>query len=397
MPRRIVVVVGEPSGDRLGAQLITELRKTHPDIEVEGVFGAEMINAGCLQLHTMDTLAVMGLIDPIKSLPSILRLRKWLISYILKDPPDLFIGIDAPEFNLGLEKILHAAGVQTVHYVSPSVWAWRQNRIKTIKSGVDLMLTLFPFEAEFYVEHDVPVCYTGHPTADIIPFVTDKAAGKEALGFEKTDQVMAVLPGSRNSEMKHMVPTYIAAMKICAQHNRQLRFVVPLVQAAYQTFIEFWKNKLAPELEIKYVVKDSFAVMRAADVALVTSGTATLEVMLHKIPMVVAYKTDWLTYQVGKRLIKTKYIALPNLLADDPVVPELIQNAATPQQLADALLALMDNVSIQYKQVEKFNELHKILEQDASFKAAAAITELLYPEAESVMPEIETSSRSSQL
>ncbi len=222
MTRRIVVVVGEPSGDRLGAQLVTELRKIHPDIEVEGVIGAEMIHAGCLQLHSMDTLAVMGLVEPILNLRSILRLRAWLIKYILSDPPDLFIGIDAAEFNLNLEKSFACCCIQTVHYVSPSVWAWRQGRVKSIKKSVDLMLTLFPFEEKFYRAHNVPVCYTGHPTADIVPLVIDRTAAKQALGYEPTDQVVAVLPGSRNSEMKHMVRVYLETIKLCLQTRPNL-------------------------------------------------------------------------------------------------------------------------------------------------------------------------------
>lgn len=379
MTKRIVVVVGEPSGDRLGAQLVEELRKLHPKIEVEGVIGAEMIKIGCLQLHSMDTLAVMGLVDPIVNLRSILRLRKWLINYIIQDPPDLFIGIDAPDFNLGLEKVLHKLGVQTLHYVSPTVWAWRQGRIKTIKKGVDMMLTLFPFEAEFYKKHDVPVTYTGHPTADLIPLQLDRAEGKVALGFAPDDQVLAVMPGSRNSEMKNMVPVYLRTLKLCLAKNPNLKIVMPLVQPAYEIYVEFWKAKIFPELEIKYVVKDSFAVLRAADFALVTSGTATLEVMLHKVPMVVAYKTDWLTYQIVKRMVKVKYIALPNLLANAPLVQEFIQKAATPQNLATALLELIDNAELQNKQTSTFYEIHKMLQQGASVSAAKAVDELLYP------------------
>jgi lipid-A-disaccharide synthase len=379
MARRIVVVVGEPSGDRLGAQLVTELRKLHPEIEVEGVFGAEMINIGCLQLHSMDTLSVMGLVDPLLNLRSILRLRSWLIKYILQDPPDLYIGIDSPDFNLSIEKVLRKAGVQTVHYVSPSVWAWRQGRIKTIKKAVDLMLTLFPFEQKFYQDHNVPVCYTGHPAADVIPFVVDRNAAKNDLGFAINDVVVAVLPGSRNKEIKTLAPIYLQAMSLCRQVKPHLKFVMPLVQPAYHQYIEFLKNKIDPELQIKYVVKNSYAVMRAADFALVTSGTATLEVMLHKIPMIVAYKTDWLTYQIVKRLIKVKYISLPNLLANAPLVQEIIQNDLTPQTLANSLLALIDNHDLQSKQLETFNRLHKQLEQNSSVVAAKAISALIYP------------------
>ncbi len=378
MVKKIIIVVGEPSGDRLGAQLVHELRRLHPNIEVEGVFGREMIHAGCVQLCSMDILSVMGFVEPILRLPSILRMRKWLINYILNDPPDLYIGIDAPEFNLNIEKVLHKLGIQTAHYVSPSVWAWRQGRIKNIKNSVDLMLTLFPFEAKFYKDHNVPVCYTGHPTADKISLVVDRSAAKSELGYSDSDVVIAVLPGSRNSEMKRMTPIYIATMQECFAINSNLKFVMPLVQAAYQEYVEFWRNKLAPELIIEYVIADSYKAMRAADFALVTSGTATLEVMLHKVPMIVAYKTDWITYQIVKRLIKTKYIALPNLLADSALVSEFIQNQANYKQLAEALLALIANNELQYTQIAEFNKLHKELAQNASFVAAGAISGMIY-------------------
>lgn len=380
MVRRVIIVVGEPSGDRLGAQLAKELKKLHPDIEIEGVFGHEMIQAGCLQLCSMDTLSVMGIVDPILSLPSILRMRKWLLNYILKDPPDLYIGIDAPDFNLNIEKVLHKAGIQTVHYVSPSVWAWRQGRIKNIKKSVDLMLTLFPFEAEFYKKHEVPVCYTGHPTADIIPLVIDSKSAKVDLGYSCDDIVVAVLPGSRNSEMKNMTPIYLQAMKLCFDAQPNLKFIIPLVQPAYQEYVEFFKNKIAPELPIQYIIGDSYRVMRAADFAMVTSGTATLEIMLHKIPMIVAYRSDWITYHIVKHLIKTKYISLPNLLADAAIVSEYIQYNATAENLSKGLLELIQNKDLALKQVAKFNELHKLLAQNASATAANAVCDILYPQ-----------------
>lgn len=377
MAIRIGVVVGEPSGDRLGAQLASALKKRNPRIEIEGVIGPEMIKAGCLQLCSMDTLGVMGIIDPLLSLPKILKMRKWLLRYLLEDPPDLFIGIDSPDFNLNIEKILHVAGIPTVHFVSPSVWAWRQGRIKTIKKAVDLMLTLFPFEEEFYKQHKVPVCYTGHPTADIVPVNIDKNVAKQDLGYAINDTVVAVLPGSRNSEMKHMTPLYLETIKLCLAARPDLKFVMPLVQPAYQEFVEFWKQKIVPELDLKYVLSDSFSVMRAADVAIVTSGTATLEMMLHKTPMIVAYKTDKLTYAVGKRLIKVKHIALPNLLADKSLVPEYIQHAATPLELSKGLLNLLDSAELRDEQVTKFHDLHLHLRHNAKETAASAIFDLL--------------------
>jgi lipid-A-disaccharide synthase len=374
---RIGVVVGEPSGDRLGAQLAAILKQQHPSIQIEGVIGPEMIKAGCVQLVAMDILSVMGIIDPLKNLHKILKMRKWLLRYFLEDPPDLFIGIDAPDFNLGVERILHDAGIPTVHYVSPSVWAWRQGRIKNIKKSVDLMLTLFPFEEQFYKQHQVPVCFTGHPTADIIPLVTDKALAKQELGYNEDDKVVAILPGSRNSELKHLVKIYLETIKLVHDQKPNLKFVVPLVYYGHQDFVEFWRQKLIPNIELKYVVADSYAVMRAADFAIVTSGTATLEMMLHKTPMLVAFRTNRPTFEIVKRMVKVKFIALPNLIDNSRVVPEYIQQAANPKSLAAGLLELIDSNELQTQQVTKFVQLHKDLQQGASLRAAAAIGELL--------------------
>lgn len=377
MVRRLVIVVGEPSGDLLGAQLALALKKLHPSIEIEGVIGPAMISAGCLQLCSMKVLSVMGLIDPIKSLPKILAMRKWLLRYILENPPDLFIGIDAPDFNLNVEKVLHKAGIHTVHYVSPSVWAWRSGRIKTIKQSVDLMLTLFPFEEQFYKDHKVPVCFTGHPTAELIAEDIDSASAKQELGYAAQDTVVAVLPGSRNSELKSLVPTYLQTIKLLHESKPNLKFVIPVVYAGHQIYIEYWKDKIIPEIDLKFVLANSYAVMRAADFALVTSGTATLEVMLHKIPMIVAYKTNWLTYKIVKALIKVKYISLPNLLANSEIVPEYIQQAAKPKFLARALSDLIDSIALQQRQTAKFKQLHLQLKRGGSQTAAAAIDELL--------------------
>jgi len=264
-----------------------------------------------------------------------------------------------------------------VHYVSPSVWAWRQGRIKTIKQSVDLMLTLFPFEEKFYKQHSVPVCFTGHPAADRVALDIDVAAAKNELGYNAEDTLVAVLPGSRNSEMKHMVPTYLNTIKLCHESKPELKFIIPLAYAGHQEYIEHWKQKIIPDVDLQYVLRDSHAVMRAADFALVTSGTATLEMMLHKKPMIVAYKTNWFTYKIVKSLIKVKYIALPNLLADSLIIPEYIQRAANSKNLAAALLALIDSKELQTIQTSKFTELHKTLQQGASQKAAAAIDDLL--------------------
>ena len=377
---RVGIVVGEPSGDRLGAQLATTLQQQYPNIQIEGVIGPEMIKAGCVQLCSMEILAVMGIIDPLKRLPQILKMRKWLLRYFLEDPPDLFIGIDAPDFNLGVEKILHNAGIPTVHYVSPSVWAWRQGRIKTIKKSVDLMLTLFPFEEAFYKQHQVPVCFTGHPTADIIPLFTDKKLAKQELGYAENDQLVAILPGSRNSELKHLVKIYLETIKTVHALKPEVKFVMPLLYTGHQAYVEFWRLKIIPDVDLKYIIADSYAVMRAADFAIVTSGTATLEMMLHKTPMLVAFRTNRPTFEIVKRMVKVKFISLPNLIDNSSVVPEYIQQAANPKDLAKGLVELINSKDLQDSQISKFAELHKGLQQGASKRAAAAIGELLSTE-----------------
>lgn len=374
MLNRVVIVVGEPSGDLLGANLAHELRKINPNIEIEGIFGEHMINAGCLQLCSMDTLSVMGFIEPIKRLPQILALRKWIIRYVLETPPDLFIGIDAADFNLNLEAVLHKAGIKTVHYVSPSVWAWRRGRIKTIKQSVDLMLTLFPFEENFYKEHNVPARYVGHPTADNIAIDIDADAAKTELGYAMDDQVLAILPGSRNSELQNMVKTYLEAIKICHAQMPNLKFVIPLLYKGYVAYVEHFRQKIIPDVEVKYVVGNSYLVMRACDFALVTSGTATLEMMLHKKPMIIAYKTNWFTYLIAKLLVKIKHIGLPNILNGSKIVPEYIQKYANPKNIANGLIQLIKSKKEQGIQIEHFKLIHNNLRCGASLRAAEAIT-----------------------
>ncbi len=381
MLKRIVIVVGEASGDHLGAQLAIALKKIQPSVEIEGVIGKEMIAAGCVQLASMDILSVMGLVDPILRMPKILRLRKWLLKYILREPPDLFIGIDAPDFNLGIERVVRKAGVHTVHYVSPSVWAWRRGRIHKIKRAVDLMLALLPFEADFYQKHKVPVCYTGHPLADEISHDVDsnsnRALAKTQLGFTPEDLLVAVLPGSRNSEIRHMTRVYLETIKACYALRPNLQYVMPLLRAEQQEYIEILRQKIIPQIPIKYVIDNGRAVMRAADCALVTSGTATLELMLHKVPMIVAYKTDMLSYRIAKRMVKVKFIALPNLLANAHIVTEYIQSAARSDVMAIGLVVLIENAEVREKQLNAFDQLHTKLQRGASEIAAQEIYKLI--------------------
>lgn len=418
MALRIGIVVGEVSGDIIGAALIAELRKQFRDLEVEGVIGPKLLEQGCQPLYSMERLAVMGLLEPLKRLPELLRMRNWLAHYFTNEPPDLFIGIDAPEFNLGLEKKLKAAAIPTIHYVSPSVWAWREQRLKTIKAAVDLMLTLFPFEESYYQSKAIPVKFVGHPAADKIPLNIDVAAAKAELGFHPEDKVIALLPGSRNSEIKRMAELYLKTAKLCvnsADRSADFKFIVPLVSVEHQVFVDNLHQQLAKEVPLQTIVGATYQAIAASDLVLVTSGTATLEVMLHKKPMIIAYKTNYLTYKLVNWLIKVPYIGLPNLLAmpkfnkatlpqqayteyltnksnnnnnnsnnqnntdlfSQPLVTELIQAAATPENLYQELLNLLNSTSSQQRQIDQFTQQHVKLRKNSSAQAAAAIIEML--------------------
>ncbi len=371
------MVVGEISGDNLGAALIRALKSFYPDIMLEGILGPKLIQEGGHSLYPMERFSVMGLIEPLSRLPELYCARKKVIQHFIQHPPDIFIGIDSPDTNLGIEKQLKAHGIPTVHYVSPSVWAWRQGRIKLIKKAVDLMLTLLPFEAEFYQQHQVPVCFTGHPLADEISLEIDSLAAKQHLNFSPDKPLIALLPGSRNNELKYLADIYIVTAKYCYEKNPSLQFVAPLVSEAHKFQFQKLHHVLAPEVPIKVIVGEAKLAMAAADVVLVTSGTATLEVMLHKKPMVVAYRMHPLTYQIAKRLVKVPYIALPNLLANSALVPEYIQGKAKPQVLGEALLNYLSSSDAKQKLVQRFTELHQILKQNGSIIAAQAIQKLL--------------------
>jgi lipid-A-disaccharide synthase len=340
---RIGIVVGETSGDNLAVNLIRSLRHYDADLTFEGILGPE------------------------------------LIQYFIKDPPDLFIGVDVPDFNLRLEQQLKQHGIRTVHYVSPTVWAWRKNRIHLIKKAVDLMITLFPFEAKCYKEHQIPVCFAGHPAADLIPLEINQKKAKEDLIFKEQQTVIAILPGSRNNELKYLSRIFLNTARLCFEKRPDLQFVVPLVSKEHQKYFLALKSIVAPNVPIKVLLGNAYTAMAAAEAVLVASGTATLEVMLHKKPMVVAYRMHPLTYQIARLLVKIPYIALPNLLAEEGLVPEYIQDKAKPEALSQALFKYLSSSSAVERQrlVKKFNELHLILKQDASKKAARAIATLL--------------------
>jgi len=375
--KKIGIVAGEASGDLLGKELIVELKKQYPDVHISGLGGPQMIAAGCQSITNYERLSVMGLIEPLFHLHDLLTLRHELLLHFLKEKPDIFIGIDSPDFNLRLEHNLKAAGIPIVHYVSPSVWAWRQNRIQSIAKTVDLMLTLFPFEADFYRAHHVPVTCVGHPLAERIPLSVDKISARQRLGVISEKITIALLPGSRNHEIKKMSPLFIETAKIMWQHNPEIQFITSTVNAAHDQALKSMTSKLAPQLPLQFFQQQSHDVIAAADGVLVTSGTATLECLLFKRPMVIAYRTHALTYHIGKRIVKVPYIGLPNLLAGERLVPEFIQGQATPRALSTALNALLHSLPEEQALLSKrFNELHHLLRQGGSVKAVEAIQRL---------------------
>lgn len=378
---RVGIVAGEASGDILGAGLIRALRTQHPDLVVEGIGGPLMQAEGCRSFFPQDRLAVMGLIEPLKRLPELLGIRRFLREHFIANPPDVFVGIDSPDFNLSLEQSLHEAGIRTVHYVSPSVWAWRQGRLKKIARAVDLVLTLFPFEEQFYHEHSTQypslraVC-VGHPLADSIPMESDTAAARAQLSFTVCSQAVALLPGSRSGEVARMGPLFLEVARWCARKRRDLCFVMPAANAAREKQL---RDLLVnyPDVPVRLVSGQSQLCMAASDAVLMASGTTTLEAMLLKKPMVVAYRMAVLSHAIISRLLKVPYIALPNLLANERLVPELLQDEATVENLGNALLATLNSPQRTQVLKDRFARLHLELRRNASERAALAILDLL--------------------
>lgn len=374
---KIGIVAGEHSGDLLGAGLLNALHEKIPNIDATGVGGPAMIHEGFLSQYNMDALSVMGIIEPLFHLPELIKIRSGLAQHFLQNPPAVFIGIDSPDFNLGLEFKLRKAHIPIVHYVSPSVWAWRQNRIHKISKSVDLMLTLFPFEAKFYEQHNVAVKFVGHPLADKIPLQPDKLAARAALNLDPEKIIIALLPGSRHTEIKHLGELFASTAYRCWKLRPQIEFITSAVNEKRSKEFQTCVRKLVPQLPIKFFEGQSHDVMAAADVVLLSSGTATLETMLYKRPMVIAYRLGNITYQIARHVVKVPFIGLPNLLANKKIVPEFIQDDATPDKLTSALLDFVDNPEKVAQLQEKFMELHLQLRCDANKQAADAVMQLI--------------------
>ena len=370
-PIRVALVAGEASGDILGSGLMQAIKQRHPGAEFIGVGGARMEAEGLKSYFPMERLAVMGLVEVLGRLFELLGRRRQLARDLIAAQPDVFIGIDAPDFNLGLELKLRRAGIKTVHYVSPSVWAWRQKRVLKIREGCDLMLTLFPFEAQFYDEHKVPVRFVGHPLADAIPQQADRAAAREALDLPQDEPVVALMPGSRGGEVARLGELFLDAAIRLRALRPGIRFLLPC--ATPERRVQLEQMLAGRDLPLTLLNGRSHEALAACDAVLIASGTATLEALLYKRPMVVAYRVAPLTYRILKRLVKSPYISLPNLLAERLLVPELIQDAATPEALAQAVAPLIDGGQVQ---TEGFDVIHRALRRDASVSAADAVLKL---------------------
>ncbi|XLY86812.1 lipid-A-disaccharide synthase [Ectopseudomonas mendocina] len=370
-PLRVALVAGEASGDILGSGLMQAIKARHPDAEFIGVGGARMEAEGLKSYFPMERLAVMGLVEVLGRLFELLGRRRQLARDLIAAQPDVFIGIDAPDFNLGLELKLRRAGIKTVHYVSPSVWAWRQKRVLKIREACDLMLTLFPFEAQFYDAHQVPVRFVGHPLADAIPQQADRAAAREALDLPQDGPVVALMPGSRGGEVARLGELFLDAAIRLRSLRPGVRFLLPCATPERREQLE--QMLAGRDLPLTLLNGRSHKALAACDAVLIASGTATLEALLYKRPMVVAYRVAPMTYRILKRLVKSPYISLPNLLAERLLVPELIQDAATPEALAQTVAPLIDGGQVQ---TEGFDVIHRALRRDASVSAADAVLKL---------------------
>lgn len=378
MSLKIGIVAGEASGDILAAGLLQELRRRQPGLQAEGIAGPEMEAAGCRALWPLEKLSVMGLAEVLAHLPELLRIRREVTQHFRSSPPTVFVGVDSPDFNLGLERRLKKRGIRTAQYVSPSVWAWRQGRAAKIGRSVDLVLCLFPFEPEIYARYGVNAVFVGHPLADLIPQHVDTGSSRAALGLPVEGRLVALLPGSRMSEVTRLDTVFLESAAWLQAREPELQFVVPAATARIRVRLEQTLRNFPALHGVHIVDGRSREAMAAADTVLLASGTAALEAMLLKRPMVVSYRVNAFTYWLVKtfRLLKLPYVSLPNVLAGRRVVPECLQDDARADRLGPALLALLTDESARSAQTGVFGELHQRLQRDANARAADAVLEL---------------------
>lgn len=378
MALTIGMVAGETSGDNLGGPLLLELIRLDPTLRVCGIGGEKMVAAGLESWVDMDRLSVNGFIDPLKRLPELITILLNTRDRMVEEHIDCFVGVDFNFFNLLLASMLHNRGIKTVHYVSPTLWAWRQGRIRRIVKSVDLMLTLYPFETEIYERHGVPVRFVGHPKADEIhpdAGARNRDSARRKFGYTADDTVVAVLPGSRGSEVKYSGPDFLRAATLIAARVPEVSFVIPAANDKRKCQIQALATQYCPDLDIRIVEGEALAAMTASNVVLVNSGTATLEAMLLRRPMVMSYRLGTLTYAVVSRMVKTQWFALPNILAREQLVSELIQDRATPEALADAVTDLLQSHD-HSKLLAAFDDIHGNLRRNAAVQAARAVMEV---------------------
>lgn len=358
---KIAISAAETSGDLIGAKLVATLKAQSVDIQIQGLAGDKMIDAGCVQLWDQKRVNVMGFSEVLKKLPSLLRLRKTIINYFSNDKPDVFIGVDSPDFNFTIEKKLKQRGVKTVHFISPSVWAWRQNRVKKIKKSTDLVLCLFPFEVDFYQKHQQRAVFVGHPLAEVL---------HPRVNYQSTKTIL-LMPGSREGEITRLLPEMLAAVTVMAKQNAQLSFHLAL---ANDELLE-WAKPLAKKVNISVSTGDAHQRMPQVDLVLVASGTATLELALLGVPMVVVYKLSALSYFIASRLVKIKQVSLPNIIANKALVPELIQNDANGVNIAKYAMKILHGDTEALAQ--EFKNIHQQLNLNASEESARLIYEFV--------------------
>jgi lipid-A-disaccharide synthase len=372
------MVAGEASGDQLGAHLIAALKARRPALRFAGIGGPRMAAQGFEAQVPMEQLAVRGYAEALRNYRRIARIRSDLGRALLAERPDLFIGVDASDFNLDLERRLKEAGIPTVHYVSPSVWAWRGWRVHRVARSASHLLAMFPFEPPLYEKVGVPVTYVGHPLADMIPLDVNKAEARAQLRLPSRKLIVALLPGSRLSELEHMSATFVLAAHRLRQDLPEVHFVCPMASRQTRDLFEATVHiHQRTDLPLTLLFGHSHEALAAADVALVASGTATLEAALFKTPMVITYRQSPLTWVLQSRMMYQRYVGLPNILAGEALVPELLQGKATPAALAAALLELLRDTVAQRRQVERFREIHLLLRQNTAEKAADAVLRVL--------------------